>query len=76
MFVIMSAGCSSIKSVVEGEPRKLIESVAEEIAERLLASFPQLQATRVCVGKPNAPIHGIFESVEVEIVRINTALGK
>lgn len=62
--------------MVEGEPRKLIESVAEEIAERLLTSYPQLQATRICVGKPNAPIHGIFESVEVEIVRMNTAEAK
>lgn len=57
--------------MVEGEPRKLIESVAEEIAATLLARHPQLQAARICVAKPHAPIHGILDSVEVEIFRMN-----
>lgn len=66
------SGRSDIKQVVEGEPKKLIEAVAEDIARGLLMRYPQLEATRVRVAKPNAPIQGIFESVEVEILRMNT----
>lgn len=58
-----------IKEIVEGEPKNLIESVAETIATKLLKSYDLLHACRVRVVKPNPPIPGHYESVAVEIYR-------
>lgn len=57
------------KSVVEGEPFKLVEAVAEEIAERCLTQFKRAHVCTVKVIKPNPPIPGHYESVAVEITR-------
>lgn len=61
-----------IKMVVEGEAKNLIESVAEAIAQNLLASFDLLDACLVRVIKPDPPIVGHYESVAVEIYRERT----
>lgn len=58
-----------IKGIVEGNPRNLIEAVAEDIAAVLLAHFTMLQACTVQVIKPDPPIPGHYESVAVEIYR-------
>jgi len=58
-----------VKEIVEGEPRHLIEAVAEDIAQELLTSFSKLIACKIKVIKPNPPIHGHYESVAVEIYR-------
>lgn len=61
---------SICKSVVEGEPFKLIESVAEKMADRILDSFEdQVLGVRVLLVKPDPPIHGHYASVAVEITR-------
>lgn len=60
--------------MVQGEPRQLIETVAEDIASTLLSRFPQLQATRIAVAKPQVPIQGTLECVEVEVLRMNPNL--
>lgn len=61
-----------VQAIVEGEPRNLIEAVAEDIATELLGDFSMLQACRVKVIKPNPPIPGHYESVAVEIFRERT----
>lgn len=48
-----------VRSVVEGPPHKLIETVAEEIAGKLLASERHATAVTVTVRKPHAPLKGI-----------------
>ncbi|MCF3944447.1 dihydroneopterin aldolase [Oceanobacillus alkalisoli] len=58
-----------VQSIVEGEPKNLIEAVAETIAARLLGNFQLLSACRVQVTKPNPPINGQYHSVAVEIYR-------
>ncbi|WP_249872191.1 dihydroneopterin aldolase [Oceanobacillus saliphilus] len=58
-----------VKEVVEGEAKKLIEAVAERIANELLSSFELLEACRVKVIKPDPPIPGHYQSVAVEIYR-------
>lgn len=58
-----------IQSIVEGDAKNLIETVAEEIASDLLSSFDLLQACSVKVIKPDPPIRGHYESVAVEIFR-------
>lgn len=58
-----------VKSIVEGDPKKLIEAVAESIASILLSTFPTIQLCTVKVYKPNPPIAGHYQSVAIEIVR-------
>jgi dihydroneopterin aldolase len=58
-----------VKALVEGSPVKLIETLAERIAEALLTRFPRLEAVVVEVEKPGAPIPGVFGTVSVRIER-------
>lgn len=48
---------------------RLIETLADQIAERLWRSYPQLEALTVRVHKPQAPLPGLFGDVYVEIDR-------
>lgn len=58
------------RSVVEGEPKKLIEAVAEEISVLVLERFAgQVRGVRVVLIKPDPPIRGHYASVAVEITR-------
>ena len=59
------------RAVVEGPSRDLIESVAEGVAEAIGRAYPDLEAVRVRVRKPGAPVKGsIFDWASVEIERI------
>jgi 7,8-dihydroneopterin aldolase/epimerase/oxygenase len=59
-----------VRAIVEGPPRQLIEAVAEEIADRLLATEPLATAVDVTVRKPHAPLKGIvMEAAGVRIHR-------
>jgi dihydroneopterin aldolase len=57
-----------VREIVEGPSLNLIETVAERIAERILASFAA-DSVRVCVRKPDVPIPAAPDSVGVEITR-------
>ncbi|HAQ06150.1 MAG TPA: dihydroneopterin aldolase [Bacillus bacterium] len=57
------------KEVVEGEPYKLVEAVAERIASIILGLFPSVNKCHVKVIKPDPPIPGHYKSVAVEITR-------
>ncbi len=57
----------TVRAVVEGEPRNLLESAAEDIAARVLAEFP-VNAVSVTVKKPNPPVRG--SSIDMAAVRI------
>ena len=58
-----------VRGVVEGPPRKLLESVAENLADTLLQEFPLIHSCIIKVIKPDPPIPGHYESVAVEIQR-------
>lgn len=58
-----------VKEIVEGQSFKLVESVAERIANVLLTSFLLLQECTVKVIKPDPPIAGHYQSVAVELTR-------
>ena len=66
-------------SVVGGPPRKLIETVAAEIADGVMLRWPVV-AAEVCVHKPPAPIPLSFADVSVTIRRSlktpRTSLGR
>ncbi len=57
-----------IESIITGKRRYLIESLAVEVAEALRAAFPQIIRAEVTVRKPNAPVPGVLDYVEVTVV--------
>ncbi|PLS15145.1 dihydroneopterin aldolase [Bacillus sp. M6-12] len=57
------------REVVEGQPFKLVESIAETIAAKTLQRFPLIEFCTVQVIKPDPPIPGHYKSVAVEIRR-------
>ncbi len=60
-----------IRAIVEGPPRQLIETVAEEIAAALLGEFDRVAAVTVTVRKPEVALQGtILEAAGVRIRRL------
>ena len=57
-----------IEACVTSDRHQLIERLAENIAQRVMARF-SCTSVRVEVHKPQAPIPGIFRDVSVEIWR-------
>src|SRR5690625_4617086 len=53
----------TVKNIVEGEKKQLLESVAETIASRLIEKFNLIEAILVKVTKPDPPIPGYYDSV-------------
>ncbi|RIW29894.1 dihydroneopterin aldolase [Bacillus salacetis] len=60
---------SLCKDVVEGKPYKLLEALAEKLAERILDGFSKVENCTIEVIKPDPPIPGHYRSVSVEIIR-------
>lgn len=60
--VSYSAVYRRIKGIIEGAARNLMESVAGEVAEAILADFPRVSAVDVTVRKPEVPMKGVFLS--------------
>ncbi|MEK5040514.1 dihydroneopterin aldolase [Sporosarcina sp. FSL K6-3457] len=58
------------RAIVEGEPVKLIEAVAEKIAASVMEEFAaKVTGVRVVLIKPDPPIPGHYASVSVDITR-------
>lgn len=57
-----------IEKIVTGERRFLIEALALDVAKALAARFPQIKRAEITVRKPNAPVPGVLDHVEVTIV--------
>jgi dihydroneopterin aldolase len=62
-----------VGEVVEGSHRKLIEALAEEIAQRLLGEFTLARSVTVEVLKPRPPVDFKFAGVTVRISRQRNA---
>jgi len=58
----------TVKAVLEGPPRQLLEALAEEIAARLLA-LDRVEAVTVSVRKPSVRLAGPLAYSAVEITR-------
>ena len=61
--------CFTIKNFVEKNSFRLIETVAERLAEKLLAENTSLQKVRLEIKKPWAPVAMHLETISVEIER-------
>ncbi|SIK26308.1 dihydroneopterin aldolase FolB [Mycobacteroides abscessus subsp. abscessus] len=57
-----------IRDVITGDSLDLIETLAENIAQAVLARFP-LEALELTVHKPKAPIEVTFSDVSVTVFR-------
>ncbi|MEL6920528.1 MAG: dihydroneopterin aldolase [Pseudomonadota bacterium] len=58
----------AIEAIVTGRRRYLIEALALDIGKSLCAQFPQIKRSAVTIRKPNAPVPGILDHVEVCVV--------
>ena len=58
-----------VEQIVSGKSRKLIETVAEEIAENLLYNFEKIENLKVTLHKPFANLPIKYDDVAVEIFR-------
>ena len=60
----------TVKLVMEGESKNLLEAAAQTIADRVLAGFP-VKEVRVRVKKPRPPVRGsVIDNAAVEIYRV------
>jgi dihydroneopterin aldolase len=62
------AAYAVVERIVMGERRFLIEALAFEVAKALVAHFPQVKRAEVTIRKPNAPVRGVLDYVEVTVV--------
>ncbi|MBN4066250.1 dihydroneopterin aldolase [Ahrensia sp. AH-315-G08] len=56
-----------IEAIVTGKNRYLIETLALDIAQGLCNAFEQITHAEITVRKPNAPVPGILDHVEVTV---------
>ncbi len=57
-----------IEKIITGQRRFLIEALALEVGKALVARFPQIARAEITVRKPNAPVPGVLDHVEVTVV--------
>jgi dihydroneopterin aldolase len=57
-----------IEKIITGQRRFLIEALALEVARALTQRFPQIKKAEITVRKPNAPVPGVLDYVEVTVV--------
>lgn len=69
LSVDYGAVCHFIRDFVTAHTWKLIESVAEQLAQALLLAFPALEQVDLEIEKPWAPVGLPLETVSVEISR-------
>lgn len=56
-----------IEQIITGKRRYLIEALALDIAKGLCHRFPQIRRAKITVRKPNAPVPGVLDYVQVSI---------
>lgn len=56
-----------IEQIVTGERKFLIEALAQQCAKALVERFPQIRRAEITVRKPNAPVRGVLDHVEVTV---------
>lgn len=59
----------TVEAQLTGKPVYLIETLAQQIAARILGTFPVVKAVTVEVTKPFAPVAAEFDAISVKIRR-------
>ena len=55
------------EKIVTGKRRFLIEALALDVARALVARYPQIALAEITIRKPNAPVPGVLDHVEVTV---------
>ncbi len=58
---------AEIERIVTGTRRRLIETLAQDVAQALCARFAGLERVVITIRKPGAPIAGVLDHVEVTL---------
>ncbi len=58
---------SLIEKIVTGTRRYLIEALALDISREVFKNFENVELVSITIRKPNAPVQGILDHVEVTI---------
>ncbi len=61
--------CDLVLEEIVGPPVSLIERLAGQIAERILREYPKVDAVRITVHKPDAPVAAKVKDISVSIER-------
>lgn len=56
-----------IETIITGKRRFLIEALALEVARAICKEFPMVTTADVTIRKPNAPVQGVLDHVEVTV---------
>lgn len=56
-----------IEEIVTGRRRYLIEALALDVAKELCRRFPTIRRAKITVRKPNAPVPGVLDYVQVSV---------
>lgn len=56
-----------IEKIVTGRRYFLIEALAMDIAKSLESQFPQIVRAKITLRKPNAPVAGVLDYVQVSV---------
>ncbi|WP_337269866.1 dihydroneopterin aldolase [Oryzifoliimicrobium ureilyticus] len=59
-----------IEEIVTGRRRYLIEALALDIAKELCTRFPVIRRAKISIRKPNAPVAGVLDFVQVSVEHI------
>ncbi len=59
----------TVRRVAQSEKNDLLERVAQRVADALFEEFSKIQALKILLKKPEAPIKADFSYVAVEIER-------
>ncbi|TDQ34203.1 dihydroneopterin aldolase [Aureibacillus halotolerans] len=62
----------TVQKVIEGEPVKLLEALAERIAANIFSKFEIVDGLSLRIIKPDPPIPGHYEHVAIEIERMRS----
>ena len=61
--------CDKAKEIVENDRGNLIEHLGQLLADMVLKEVPEASSCAVTVGKPDAPVYAVFQTMEVRIER-------
>ena len=68
--VDLAALAATLREVVGGTPRQLIETVAVHAAQRVLEDYPLVQRVSLRLARPDPPgLDAVEEAVQVVLVR-------
>ncbi|MEO0327954.1 MAG: dihydroneopterin aldolase [Pseudomonadota bacterium] len=59
-----------IETIITGKRRFLIEALALEVARAICDEFEMVQRAEITIRKPNAPVQGVLDHVEVTVTHV------